>query len=137
MQDLLAPSFSELLTVAVAPLGFVLAVYSIIAGLSQDLFAGEDKASISPTSPRSRFVFYYHGPKASRLRSLITLLAKCLFWFLSVATVLLVTHLSKFITLNVTLVHVQNFINIVCLVILILIAYAVHLSVRIRSRILD
>ena len=140
MQELLSSNFSEFLSVAVAPLGFVLAVYSIIAVLSQDFFAGEERPLPSSPSPRNRFVFHYDGPKASRFRSLLCLLAKYIFWFLFVATVLLVAHVSKFITLlpalNVTLVHVQNFLNIVCLVILVLVAHAVHLSVLVRSRIL-
>lgn len=141
MQELLSSNFSGFVSVAVAPLGFLLSVYSIIAVLSQDFFAGEEKPLPFSTSPRKRFVFHYNGPKASRFRFLIRLLAKCIFLFLFVVTVLLVSHVSKFITLlptlNVTLVHVQNFLNIVCLVILILIAYAVYLSVLVRSRIPD
>lgn len=142
MQELLS---SCVTSVSIIPIGFILAVYSIVAVLSKDFFDGTYQRSLSPRRDHDRdlrdFVFNYCGLSADRLRFLIRVIASCLFWFLSLAGPLLIAHDLKLIALfpcqeNIE-THICNLISILSFVLLVFIAYTVRLYVLIRARILD
>lgn len=125
MQELLYSSST------IIPIGFILAVYSIVLVLSQDFFNGTYRRD-----PRD-FVFSYRGLRADRLRFLIRVIAAGLFWFLSLVGSLLVAHDLKLIALlpdqeNLE-TYIRMLISILSFVLLVFIAYTVMLYVSIRS----